>query len=83
MGLPYWLAARGMRSVSPQEAGAITLLEPLLNPLWAWLISGERPEVFVVIGGALILGALIGRYSLQFISLRRRAILPAAKSSSL
>src|SRR5262249_32949364 len=33
MGLPYFLFARGLRSVSPQEAGAITLLEPMLNPL--------------------------------------------------
>jgi drug/metabolite transporter (DMT)-like permease len=39
MGLAYWLVARGLRVVSPQEAGTITLLEPLLNPLWAYLIS--------------------------------------------
>src|SRR5207248_8905315 len=75
MGLPYWLAARGMRSVSPQEAGAITLLEPLLNPLWAWMISGELPKAFEVIGGVLILGALVGRYGLQLLLLKRRAAL--------
>ena len=44
MGLPYFLVARGMRSVSPQEAGTITLIEPLLNPLWAYLISDEVPS---------------------------------------
>jgi len=38
MGLPYWLMARGLRTVSAQEAGTITLLEPLLNPLWAYLV---------------------------------------------
>jgi drug/metabolite transporter (DMT)-like permease len=64
MGLPYWLFARGLRSVGPQEAGAITLLEPLLNPLWAYLISPERetPPAATWIGGALILGALAYRY---------------------
>src|SRR5262249_50384261 len=36
MALPYWLVARGLRVVGPQEAGTITLLEPLLNPLWAY-----------------------------------------------
>ncbi|HKB01626.1 MAG TPA: EamA family transporter [Gemmataceae bacterium] len=64
MGLPYWLFARGLRSVSPQEAGAITLLEPMLNPLWAYLISPERdtPPPSTWLGGALILGALTYRY---------------------
>jgi drug/metabolite transporter (DMT)-like permease len=64
MGLPYYLFARGLRSVSPQEAGAITLLEPLLNPLWAYLISPETdtPPQTTWIGGALILGALAYRY---------------------
>src|SRR5262249_4626972 len=39
MALPYWLMARSLKAVSPQEAGTISLLEPLLNPLWAYLIS--------------------------------------------
>jgi drug/metabolite transporter (DMT)-like permease len=65
MGLPYWLFARGLRSVHPQEAGAITLLEPLLNPLWAYLISPETdtPPPTTWIGGILILGALAYRYA--------------------
>jgi drug/metabolite transporter (DMT)-like permease len=71
MGLPYWLAARGLRSVGPQEAGAITLLEPLLNPVWAWLVARELPSAFEFVGGALILGALLGRYGLLWIMTRR------------
>jgi drug/metabolite transporter, DME family len=64
MGLPYWLVARGLRSVSPQEAGAITLLEPVLNPLWAYLVSPEteRPAPATILGGLLIVGALAWRY---------------------
>jgi drug/metabolite transporter (DMT)-like permease len=64
MGLPYWLFARGLRSVHPQEAGAITLLEPVLNPLWAYLISPETdtPPATTWIGGLLILVALLYRY---------------------
>jgi drug/metabolite transporter, DME family len=62
MGIPYWLMARGVRVVSPQEAGTITLLEPLLNPLWAFLVSGEEPKGYTLIGGAFILGALAWRY---------------------
>jgi len=62
MAVPYWLVARGVRAVSPQEAGTITLLEPLLNPLWAYLISGEEPRFWTVLGAAFILGALAWRY---------------------
>lgn len=62
MGVPYWLVARGVKAVSPQEAGTITLIEPLLNPLWAYLISGEEPKTATLIGGAFILGALAWRY---------------------
>ena len=64
MGLTYWLFARGLRSVSAHEAGAITLLEPLLNPLWAYLISPETdtPPQTTWVGGALIIGALAYRY---------------------
>ena len=62
MGLPYWLVARGLRVVSPQEAGTITLLEPLLNPLWAYLVAGEVPAASTFLGGAFILGALLWRY---------------------
>jgi drug/metabolite transporter (DMT)-like permease len=62
MALPYWLMARSLKTVSPQEAGTITLLEPLLNPLWAYLISGEQPSAYTVAGGTFILGALAWRY---------------------
>jgi drug/metabolite transporter, DME family len=64
MGLAYWLVARGLRVVSPQEAGAITLLEPLLNPVWAYLVwsKTETPPLVTYLGGAFILGALAWRY---------------------
>jgi len=39
------------------EASVILLIEPALNPFWAWLMQGEVPEVWAMIGGAIILGA--------------------------
>ena len=62
LGLPYWLMARGLRSVSAPEAGAITLIEPILNPVWAYFVCGEAPEPLTFVGGAVILGALVYRY---------------------
>jgi drug/metabolite transporter (DMT)-like permease len=64
MASAYWLVARGLRVVSPQEAGTLTLLEPLLNPLWAYLISPQKEALqpATYLGGALILGGLAWRY---------------------
>jgi DME family drug/metabolite transporter len=64
MGLPYWLMARGLRSVSPNEAGSLSLLEPILNPLWAYLVSPteELPGTWTWIGGAFILSGIAYRY---------------------
>lgn len=64
MALAYWLFARGLRTVSPQEAAIITLIEPLLNPVWAYLITPEKdaPTAPMILGGGLILLALVWRY---------------------
>lgn len=62
MGLPYLLLARGLRSVSLQEATAIGLVEPLLLPVWVLLAYGERPAVWTLAGGAFILAGLLLRY---------------------
>jgi drug/metabolite transporter (DMT)-like permease len=64
LGLPYLLVARGLRALSPQEVGTLTLLEPLLNPLWAYLVypEKEKPTASIFVGGAFILGGLVYRY---------------------
>ena len=65
MALPYWLVARGLRRLSTQEAGMLTLLEPLFNPLWAFLVYpqlSEIPSIYTLIGGGCILAALAWRY---------------------
>jgi len=64
MGLPYLIAARALRHISAREAGLITLLEPLLNPVWSRLLAPESEPVTVwMVCGALgILGALGARY---------------------
>jgi drug/metabolite transporter, DME family len=64
MGIPYWLFTRSLRWVSPQEAAIITLIEPLLNPVWAYLLtpSSDTPTIAMFIGGGLILLALVWKY---------------------
>jgi drug/metabolite transporter (DMT)-like permease len=64
MAVPYWLFARGVRTLPPQEAALITLIEPLLNPVWAFFVTPEKdtPNVWMFCGGGLILLALVWRY---------------------
>ncbi|HWB10745.1 MAG TPA: EamA family transporter [Pirellulales bacterium] len=64
MGIPYFLFARGLRYITSQEAVGIGLLEPVLAPLWVYLIYGEQPAWWTLAGGGLILSGLVARYSL-------------------
>ncbi len=57
IGLAYLFLTRALRLVPAFEAMILLLLEPALNPIWAWLIHGERPGAWPIVGGALILGA--------------------------
>ena len=65
LAAPYVIFARSLRSVSPNEASIITLLEPVLNPVWAYLIdpTRETPTWWTLAGGALLLAALAWRYA--------------------
>jgi drug/metabolite transporter, DME family len=62
MGIPYVIFARAVRLVSAQEAALLTLIEPVANPIWVWLLWGEAVGAATWIGGALILLGLAGRY---------------------
>ena len=57
IGLAYMFLIRGLRDVPAFEAMVLLLLEPALNPIWSWMIHGERPGAWALLGGALILGA--------------------------
>ncbi len=53
----YYFLTRGLRVVPVLEASLLLLLEPVLNPVWAWLLHGERPGPWSLAGGAVILVA--------------------------
>lgn len=62
MAIPYALFARGLKSIGAPEAGLISLLEPVLNPIWVVLVHGERPSTFTIVGGLLLLAGVAVRY---------------------
>jgi len=53
----YYFLTRGLRSVPVLEASLLLLLEPVLNPVWTWLVHGEQPGPWSLAGGAILLGA--------------------------
>ena len=61
--VPYVLFAWGLKQVGAQEASILTLLEPVVNPIWVLLIWGQAIAPHTLIGGALILMALLIRYT--------------------
>jgi drug/metabolite transporter (DMT)-like permease len=61
IGLGYVLLLRGLRHLTALEAALLLNVEPVLNPLWAWLLHGERPGTAALAGGALILAAVVVR----------------------
>ena len=63
MAIPYVLFARGLRDVPAPEAGLLSLIEPLLNPVWVLLFIGEAPEWPTLLGGAFLLTGVALRYA--------------------
>lgn len=61
IALAYFLMTKAMRRVPAVEASLLLLLEPVLNPLWTWLVYRERPGNLAILGGVLIIGATAAR----------------------
>lgn len=59
IGLAYVFVTRAIRHVPAFEATTVLLLEPALNPVWVWLVQGERPATSSLAGGVLILSATL------------------------
>jgi drug/metabolite transporter, DME family len=57
IGVAYICLTAAMRTLPALEVSLLLLLEPVLNPMWTWLVRGEAPGQWVVAGGALIIGA--------------------------
>lgn len=60
LGISYTLFTVGMtRGVRSLDAGIICYIEPVLNPVWVFLVLGERPSRWALLGGAIIITAVI------------------------
>ncbi|MDL2235202.1 DMT family transporter [Christensenellaceae bacterium OttesenSCG-928-L17] len=60
LGLPYVLYTRAARHCPALQCSLISVIEPLLNPLWVFLIIGERLSVYALVGGFVVLATVTG-----------------------
>lgn len=59
LGIPYILYGLAVRQLSPLACSLISAVEPLLNPIWVFLFQGERPGLFALIGGIVVIGSVV------------------------
>lgn len=57
IGLAYIFLAGAVRRLPALETSLLLLLEPVLNPIWTWMIRGEDPGPWTIAGGAVIIVA--------------------------
>src|SRR5438552_9171128 len=58
IALAYFLFTRGLAYVTATQASLTGMLEPICNPMWVFLILGERPSPFAIGGAAIVLTAI-------------------------
>jgi drug/metabolite transporter (DMT)-like permease len=54
LGLSYVLYSEAIRHVTAIEATLIPGIEPILNPIWVFLILGEVPGKWALLGGLIV-----------------------------
>ena len=59
VGLAYILLSVGIRRTNAVTASLICGLEPIMNPVWVALFYGEKMSRLAVIGGVIVVGAII------------------------
>lgn len=54
----YALFSYGIKRILAVEASIISMLEPVLNPIWVFIGYGEVPSLYAIIGGVIIISAI-------------------------
>ncbi len=58
LALPYFIYSIAIKHVTALEAVLIPIIEPLLNPVWVFLAIGERPGLWTIAGGVVVITAV-------------------------
>ena len=66
LGLGLACFASGARRIPAALAALLGTLEPVLAPIWVWLVHGEIPSARTIIGGTVVFLALLVHLGLEF-----------------
>lgn len=58
IALAYAAFVQGLKYVTATQASLTGMLEPVANPIWVLLFLGERPSLYAIAGGAVVLTAI-------------------------
>jgi len=59
VGLSFILFVSWSGKIAASETGLLVILEAVLGPLWVWIFLGEQPFTMTLLGGAVIIAALV------------------------
>jgi drug/metabolite transporter (DMT)-like permease len=59
LGTGCLLMTAAARDLSATELGLLALLEPILGPIWVWVLMGEQPSPLTLLGAGVVLSAVI------------------------
>lgn len=59
LGLAYVLYSYAVTKLSALEMVLIPIVEPILNPIWVVIFTGEIPGTMAIVGGVVVIGAVI------------------------
>ncbi|MEG0875797.1 MAG: DMT family transporter [Oscillospiraceae bacterium] len=58
LGIPYILLILSSENCPPLACSLLGAMEPLLNPVWVLIFYGEKPGIFALFGGAVVIAAI-------------------------
>jgi drug/metabolite transporter (DMT)-like permease len=59
LGLGLALFVTGARLIPSVLSALLSVIEPILGPIWVWLVHGEEPGARTLMGGAVVIAALV------------------------
>ena len=67
VGFGFIFITIGARSTPAAFVGIIMLTEAVLGPFWAWMFVNENPPLTVLIGGSIVITAVVIQFFDKFI----------------
>jgi drug/metabolite transporter (DMT)-like permease len=59
LGLGLALFVTGVRLIPASHSALLAMLEPILGPVWVWLVLAEKPATTVLVGGSIVIASII------------------------